>query len=209
MNQENIRDRFLHTLDHIERTAGKLEPLTGMRKDQPLRFADLHKLSEGLFLASWTDWEEFLRELFIEDLATDASGALRREVKVFRTKRASWRLADSIVGHPDAAKWIEWSEYAAVKGRADSLLGAGNRFSSAAINQENLARLKRIRNAIAHKSDHAWESFKDLARQTPFSLSDMRGITVGRFLVAHEWNGHTVLRESLTILQSNARALVP
>lgn len=209
MSQQKIRDELVTTLDHIERVWTKLQPLTGNRRS--LTFPDTHKLSEGLFLASWTHWEQFLRELFVEDLSWATGSAVRREVKKFRTKNAPERLAELVVGHPDTKKWIEWSEFSDVLNRANSLLGANNRFAAAGINQNDLTNLKRIRNAIAHKSDSAWESFRRLAQAAPFSLAanQMRGITVGRFLTAHQWNGMPVLRQSLQLVRANAQVLVP
>jgi hypothetical protein len=209
MNETKIRDEFTTTLDHIEGISTRLGPLTG--KGRPLSFADAHKLSEGLFLTSWTHWEQFLRQLFIEDLACTPDSALRREVKAFRTKNAPKRLAEAMIGHPDARRWVEWSEFNDVISRASSLLGPTNRFTSVSINQNDLGMLKRIRNAIAHKSDVSWDSFCKLVRAVPFSLTanQMKGITVGRFLIAHRWKGHPVLMESLSCLRINAQVLVP
>lgn len=71
--------------------------------------------------------------------------------------------------------------------------------------------MKRIRNAVAHKSDRAWDSFKLLVRAAPFSLTakQMKGITVGRFLVSHNWNSNRVILECFSIHRDNAMHLVP
>jgi hypothetical protein len=37
----------------------------------------------------------------------------------------------------------------------------------------------------------------------------MRGITPGRFLVAHSWNGQPVLRDAISLLDAAAHHLVP
>jgi hypothetical protein len=81
----------------------------------------------------------------------------------------------------------------------------------ALISQNDLAILKRIRNATAHKSDYAWDSFRNLAKTAPFSVtpSQMKGITVGRFLSAHKWNGRPVIQEGIRLLKANAQVLVP
>ena len=209
MSDTKIRDDFTDTLQHLESICDKLDPVTGGR-GRTFTFPDGHKISEGLFLSSWTHWEQFVRRLFVQDLATNSAGALQREVKQFRTKGAPMRLAESIVGHPDSRRWVEWSDYSDVVRRADALLGPSSRFA-ASVDQQKLALLRRIRNAIAHKSDKAWQSFRDLAKAPPFSLAtkQMMGITVGRFLIAHNWNGRPVIRESLHLLQHEARALVP
>lgn len=182
-------------------------------------FQTTNKLAEGLFLSAWTHWEEFLRKLFTEDLASLPKSALRHEVKQFRTKNAPARLAEIMLGHPDEYKWIEWSDFNAVMNRAATFLGAGSRFQTVtaapaggplALDENDLAKMKRIRNAIAHKSDYAWESFRKLAQAAPFSLtrSQMKGITVGRFLISHKWDSKPVLQESLARLQTNGQVLV-
>jgi hypothetical protein len=71
--------------------------------------------------------------------------------------------------------------------------------------------IKRIRNAIAHRNDRAWASFTRLCKDPPFSLTSpqMKGITPGRVLVAHSWNGQSILREAILVLESAAKHLVP
>lgn len=218
MTQASIRDDFVATLDHIDRVRTKLDTVTGLQKT--FSFPDQHKLAEGLFLSAWTHWEQFLRLLFKEDLTWLPTSSLQREVRNFRTKKAPDRLAESMIGHPDARRWVEWSEFGDVVARASVLLGTSNRFcvastslpgAPAPLDQNDLAILKRIRNAIAHKSDYAWDSFRKLAKGTPFSLtsSQMKGITVGRFLSAHKWNGNPVLEQGITLLKTNAQVLVP
>ena len=209
MSQIAIRDRFVKTLDHVNRICCKLSPVTGNGK--VFTFPESWKISEGLFLTSWTHWEQFVQQLFVADLASSRKGQLHRRVREFRTKRANAHLAQLIVGHPDTKRWIEWSDYNDVISRAGLLLGDGNRFSVTNINGNDLFMLKRIRNAIAHKSDRAWTSFLKLAKNEPFSLTakQMKGITVGRFLIAHDWNAQSVLKESIRLLKTNAHMLVP
>jgi hypothetical protein len=71
--------------------------------------------------------------------------------------------------------------------------------------------LKRIRNAIAHKSDKAWDSFIKLVSMQPFGLTpkQRKGITPGRFLSTAQWSGSTVIRHSLTTLEGAAKVLAP
>ena len=47
--------------------------------------------------------------------------------------------------------------------------------------------------------------------EPPFSLErpQMRGITVGRFLTAHYWEGQRVIDKSLDLFRENAEELVP
>jgi hypothetical protein len=82
----SLRTSLDGTLDHIGDVFNKLTSITSARGI--LRFPDLHKLSEGLFLSAWSHWEEFCRDLMIEDLAARQDGVLRSEIKKFRTKKA-------------------------------------------------------------------------------------------------------------------------
>jgi hypothetical protein len=209
MPQAEIKADFIQTLDHIGRVSQTLRAQSG--NGRPFTFPDEHKLCEGLFLSCWTHWEEFIRELLIEDLATDRRGLVRRDVRDFRVIRAPHRLAEAILFHPDhPEKFVEW-DFDNVRSRADTVLGPAHRFAVALPRIGDLALLKRIRNAIAHKSDRAWDSFLRLARAAPFALppAQMRGITAGRFIAAHQWNGSRVLDETVTILRGYANTLVP
>jgi len=211
MSQEALRDEFLGTLTHIGGVLTKVTHNCGPRGF--LSPPDLHKLAEGLFLSAWTHWEQFTHYLLVEDLATNPTSKLHRGVRQFRTAGASWRLANQMLSHPDhPQKFVEWSDYAAVLSRANEFLGAGNRFAATPLPRRgDLELLKRVRNAIAHRSDRAWESFLSLCRAAPFSIppARMKGITPGRFLVANTWNGQTVLRDALSLLEGAARHLVP
>ena len=113
--------------------------------------------------------------------------------------------------HPDANKWVEWSEVNNVIDRADLFLGASHRYGVLRAYKSDFETLKRIRNAVAHKSDRAWTSFRSLVKGPPFSLTSkqMRGITTGRFLSSHDWNGNKVLEEAITKLENAAKQLVP
>ncbi len=207
--QENLHDDLIATLQHIRAIGTTSRAQSG--NGRPFTFPDMHKISEGLFLSAWTHWEEFLRYLLVEDVCSSTSGILRSQVKQFRTKGAAWRLSERILSHPDPKRWVEWSDFADVIQRANTFVGTQNRFSVAAINQNSLSILKRMRNAVAHKSDRAWTSFIDLVKAPPFSLqpNQRKGITVGRFLSAHQWNGKAVLEESIDFLEASAHTLVP
>ncbi len=211
MSQQGLRDEFLGTLTHIESVLTKVTQNSGPRGF--LSAPDLHKLSEGLFLSAWTHWEQFTHYLLVEDLATSTTSKLHRGVRQFRTTGASWRLANQLLSHPDhPQKFVEWSDYASVLSRANEFLGAGNRFAATPLPRRgDLELLKRVRNAIAHRSDRAWESFLSLCRAKPFEIppARMKGITPGRFLVANTWNGQPVLRDAISMLDGAARHLVP
>ncbi len=210
MTPTELRDGYLDTLTHIEQAYSKLGINVG--RGHIFSFPDVHKLTEGLFLNAWTYWEGLLRDLLWIDLATDAHGILKGEVTKFRTKGAALRIAERILNHPDHPdRFAEWSDYGIVVKRADEFLGGGHRFASPLPQSEDIAKLKRVRNAIAHKSDKAWDSFVSLVRNAPFALApaQRRGITPGRFLYAHQWNGTTVMHNSLAVLRAGATSLVP
>jgi hypothetical protein len=211
MSQQTLRDEFLFTLNHISGVLTKVTQNSGPHGF--LSAPDLHKLAEGLFISAWTHWEQFTHYLLIEDLATSRTSKIHCGVRVFRTRGAAWRLANQLLSHPDhPKKFIEWSDYAFVESRANEFLGAGNRFSRTPLPRRgDLELLKRVRNAVAHRSDTAWNKFHSLCRNAPFSIppNKMRGITPGRFLVAQTWNGQPVLRDAILMLDAAARHLVP
>jgi len=211
MSHQTLRDDFLRTLAHIGSVLTKVTQNSG--PNGILSAPDLHKLAEGLFLSTWTHWEQFTHYLLVEDVATAASSKLHRGVRQFRTGGAAWRLANQLLSHPDhPQKFIEWSDYASVVSRANEFLGAGNRFAATPLPRRNdLELLKRVRNAVAHRSDRAWSGFVSLCRNPPFSIqpNTMRGITPGRFLVTHIWNGQPVLRDAISMLDGAAWHLVP
>jgi predicted YcjX-like family ATPase len=118
-----------------------------------------------------------------------------------------------LLSHPDhPQRFVEWSDYAVVVSRANEFLGQGNRFAATPLPRRGeLDLLKRVRNAVAHRTDRAWERFLNVCRGNTFliTLAGMRGITPGRFLATHQWNGQPVLREAISLLEAAARHLAP
>ena len=211
MSAADARDRYFESLDHIDSAYTKIKGMVG--RNGALTFPDVYKLTEGLFLNSWTYWEAFLRDVIWNDLATDATGVLLSDmaIKGKRTNGA-YRLAELILNHPDSPdKFVEWSDYSVVRKRAMALLSAGNRFTTPPPQLQDIEKLKRIRNAIAHKSDRAWDSFISLATSAPFGLTSIqtRGLTPGRFLYAHMWSGNTVMDTASATLRQAALTIVP
>lgn len=205
-----IRDEYIDSLNHIRSAYGKICGEVG--RGHLFSFPDIHKLSEGLFLSALTYWEALCRDLVVTDLAALSAGVLRSEVRQFRTKNAPFRLAERMLNHPDhPGKFVEWSSFESVVSRANEFLGSGHRYVLTQVEKQDLAKIKKIRNAIAHKSDKAWEDFSALIRGAPFNLTGVqcRGVTPGRFIYAHQWGGVTVMEKSLTALENAARTLVP
>jgi len=211
-NQEDLRDRFLATINHTRDISLKVTNHTVARGERIFVSPDQYKIFEGLFLTGWTYWEQFIRQLLIADLANLPSSILRNKVSNFRTTKANEKLAELLLDHPDAPdRWIEWSSISTIRKRADNYLGTTNRFSVLAPVQSDFKKLKIIRNAVAHKSDKAWIDFKDLITNTPFSLTpnQRKGVTVGRFLANHHWDTTIVIDKIFTIFETTSRNLVP
>jgi hypothetical protein len=211
MSQENLRDEFRNTLNHIGDVLSKITAQAVPHGT--LSESDLYTLAEGLFLFAFTHWEQFTRNLLIEDLATNPTSKLHTEVKQFSDPEAAKRLAVRLLNHPDhPRKFIEWSDYGDIVSRANEFLGAGNRFAATPLPRRNdLELLKRVRNAVAHRSDKAWTSFLNLCEDVPFSIppAQVVGITPGRFLIAHTWYGQPILRDTIVLLDAAACHLVP
>jgi hypothetical protein len=220
----HYRDEFIASINHIRSALTKV--ITNSGPTMVLSAPDVHKISEGLFLSAVTHWEELCQKLLICDLASDSGSLLRKDIKKFRTKSANLHLAESLVTHIDHPdRFYDWSDFGCICKRADVLLSSGHRFAapqaapgapkqstvlSNAVCDE-LAIFRRIRNAIAHKSDKAWSSFLKLVTDPPFQLQakQRKGITPGRFLVTQQWVGKVVLHHALDTLEAAAQQLVP
>lgn len=208
----DIRNAYYALIDRLTGVRTRILPVVGNQR--PLNFPDWHLLSEGMLLTAWTHWEELNRQLFIHDLATDAGGMLRKDVKAtgFRYKHSDARVAELVVDHPDPSRFIDWNRHEDVKKRADALLSPNHRFTLlVAPRTTTLADIKKVRNAIAHNSDSAWESFMKMVRNAPYSLTagQRKGLTVGRFLTSHTINGVSILEHYLQNLRDAAHDLVP
>lgn len=219
-----LRNEFVASISHIRSAASKVIANSGPTK--VLSAPDVHKISEGLFLSAVTHWEELCQMLLITDLATKSGSLLNKDIKTFRTKNACLRLAESMLSHIDHPNsFYDWSEFNRIVQRADNFLAPNHRFAPpilpAGAPQQNtaltsavvleLTMFKRIRNSIAHKSDKAWDSFMNLVKAAPFSLTanQRKGITPGRFLVSQMWGGKVVLHHTLDTLEAAAWVLVP
>jgi hypothetical protein len=159
--QTDLRKSLVDSLDHVDAAFGRLQKALG--KGKPLEFPDVHKTSEGLFLSAWASWEWFVRELMITDLVSDKRGFLLRRATAIRSSRATRELAVRVLGHPDEDAWIEWASMERVVDRADALLGSGHRFAALDPLKPGVNQLRKIRNAVAHKSDKAWEDFRTVS----------------------------------------------
>ena len=223
---QQLRDEFIASITHIRAATNRVIQNSGPHG--VLTAPDSHKIAEGLFLSSVTHWEEFCQALLVLDIATSAGSALRREIRGFRTSNAPQRLAELLMTHVDHPNGFhDWSEFSRICARADAYLAPSHRFAppppvppatkpphSTALPTavvDDLVRFKRIRNAVAHKTDKAWENFMSLIRGAPFNIApaQRRGITPGRFLVTQQWSGNIAIHHTFNTLENAARTLVP
>lgn len=221
-----LRTDLIKSVTHIRDVSNKIRANSGPHK--PLTAPDSHKIAEGLFLSGVAHWEEFCQALLTSDLALQSTSALRKDVRLFKSNAARDRLAEIVVSHLDHPNgFYNWSEFSKIHSRALSLLGTTNRFNvvmqpvppgtepknqpalSAFAN--DLTDFKVIRNAIAHKNDKAWEAFIRLVKRAPYSLtaSQRKGITPGRFVIAHSIGGNPILVHALNRIEQAAFVLVP
>ena len=223
---QQLRDEFIASITHIRDATSRVLQNSGPHG--VLTAPDSHKIAEGLFLSAVTHWEEFCQALLILDIATTPQSALLRDIKKFRTKNAPQRLAELLMTHVDHPNGFhDWSEFSRICARADAYLPANHRFAppppvppatkpphSTALPTvvfEDLIKFKRIRNAVAHKTDKAWESFMGLVKGVPFNMlpAKRRGITPGRFLVSQQWSGSIAIHHTINTPENAAKTLVP
>lgn len=223
---QQLRDEFIKSIAHIRAATTRVIQNSGPRG--ALTAPDSHKIAEGLFLSAVTHWEEFCQALLVLDIAVSAKSALRKEVRKFRTANAPQRLAELLMTHVDHPNGFhDWSDFSKICARADAYLPANHRFAppppvppapnppqSTALPKavvDDLAKFKRIRNAVAHKTDKAWDNFMRLVSQAPFNMApaQRRGITPGRFLVSQQWSGNIAIHHTFNTLENAARLLVP
>jgi hypothetical protein len=222
-----LRQEFVATVAHIRSAVAKVRTNSG--PGRVLTPPDSHKISEGLFLSVVTHWEEFTQALLISDLALLPSSALVREVRRFKSGAARDRLAELVTAHLDHPQgFYDWSDFAKVHTRSLTLLGPTNRFNvivppvppaiqpthRASLPPPTLAELieyKIIRNAVAHKTDKARDAFLRLVKRAPYNLlaGQTRGITPGRFVIAHNVGGVVILDRALNTYENAALLLTP
>jgi hypothetical protein len=112
---------------------------------------------ESLFLRAVTVYEEFCEEFFFKLLAGTVQYAKAKRIAPLIRECDTIR---EIVLQGD--KYLEWIPYDRIKRRASLYLKGGRPFSSLEeAEKDKISRITKIRNAIAHKSKNALETFKD------------------------------------------------
>jgi len=139
----------------LERTRLRFEDMLTSKR-VPKR--DVELVYEGLFLRAVVEFEDLLELRFFEILNGRLHGGKMRIKPKVSAKTASV-MRDIVHGGNDFVKWLPFKE---TETRAKRFLRGGRPFSL--LNDDDrskLARILFIRNAIAHSSDSARQSFLD------------------------------------------------
>ncbi len=146
---------FHNSLKNLDYTRKKMERLFSERR---IVKRDLESVYESLFLRAVTSFESFLEALFI---------AILREKVTYTGARVSVRIKTT----PKGAIWdillqrdqyLTWLPYNNTEDRAKLYLKDGRPFSDLTDgDRSTIMTITTIRNAIAHKSEHAMGQFRN------------------------------------------------
>lgn len=147
---------FQKRLIRLNATREKVEQLH--KANQILKF-DVEQIYSGLFLDAFVSFERYIEELFIGYLSgriTAVSAKVQTNI-VFRTNQL---VIDVLLS---GKSYVDWIPYDQTLKRADIFFKNGHPFTALTAQQKGVVlELHRIRNALAHRSDHAMEIFKRL-----------------------------------------------
>lgn len=213
--KEKLRNETLESIQHTCSVFLKAYQNSGGTK--VFDFSEMHKIATGLYLAIWTRWEEYCRQLLVLELIENEGSIILQRVKKFRTKKSASILANSVIEHIDHPdNFNTWSSFEVLLKRARKMVGDNNAFRNSGIDKSKLKYIYKIRNFIAHSSDKAKSDFMKLLSLPPFSLSlqQKQGITAGRLLcnqgTLNPLNPQeTVFISIANIIKGNIKLLVP
>jgi len=147
--------RFQESLTRIDITRSRMEKLYAKRR---ISLADLESVYEALFLRAVTGLEAFLEELFVAIL----SGKI-----VYPKARAQLRMhsisKEALIDvlH-QGGNFLDWLPFDKTEKRARIYLTNGRPFTDLDDGEKSMLKvITLIRNAIAHRSQHAISQFKD------------------------------------------------
>jgi hypothetical protein len=142
-------------LEAVEHTRQRMERLYGSKQ---IALRDLHTAYEALFLRAVVRFEAFLETLFIQILEGKTSYPAKRvQVKMSASSKSA--LMEILL---QDRKFLTWLPIQDTLKRANLYLKDGRPFEELDPNARNmLSTVTRIRNAIAHSSDHAADEFRD------------------------------------------------
>lgn len=146
--------KFQRSLQRLNNTRSRMEILFAARR---INRTDLDSVYEALFLRAVTSFESFLEDLFILILLGRVQYSQNR-VKVLMSASSKEALMQILL---QGNAFMNWLPFANVEKRARLYLKDGRPFTD--LNDGDKSQLKTItviRNAIAHKSDHALSEFE-------------------------------------------------
>lgn len=132
--------------------------MENLHRGNKINQRDISAVYEALFLRSVTSFESFLEELFIDILMGKAAYD-RKRVKPILSIRYRKDLIRILLQNE---RYMNWLPYNYTVDRAKIYLDEGRPFSDLSDGDRSLIKtISLIRNAIAHKSDHALDEFKN------------------------------------------------
>lgn len=146
-------DAFLRSLENLDYTRKKTETLYRRGK---ISRRDLHFVYEGLFLRAVAGFEVYLEDLFI--LILNGKSTYPKGTISLRVTPSSPQALRTVLlqGRP----YQKWLPYENTEARAKVYLDGGGPFSRLKQpDKDSLAKITKVRNAIAHRSPHAMSEF--------------------------------------------------
>ena len=154
--QRRLLKSLQHSLSGVERTRQRIESLYAVRQ---LVKRDLEMAYSGLFIRSMSSFETFVEDLFLAMLAgqtrrsTYSVKRLFPELRSFPTDRIRLLLLGD-------RKYFDWLPYYLTEKRAKSFLDGSTPFAALSeADKKALDKVVYIRNALAHSSSHARDTF--------------------------------------------------
>lgn len=160
---------FHRGLQNLDRTRNRMEEIH-VRGD--LLKTDIETVYEALFLRAITGFEAYLEQVFIAILLGKTTHPPTRAKALLKTSSKTDLMRILTRGND----YMDWLPYNKTELRAQTYLKGGRPFSELN-NGDNsmLADMTRIRNAIAHKSEHANKQFKlKVISELPLLKSERR-----------------------------------
>lgn len=140
----------------LDKTRGRIEKLYVSK--EIIKF-DVEQIYSGLYLDAFVSLERYVEELFIGYLTGKMAPASRRVIPLVTFK--THQLAKDVL--LSGKRYLDWIPYSTTRSRAEIFFHNGHPFSTLTSQQENLLEnLHRIRNALAHRSEHSYDVFSRL-----------------------------------------------
>ncbi len=146
-------DSLQRRIIRLDKTRGKLEVLFDEGR---ILKTEVEQLYSGLYLDAFVSLERYIEELFVGYLCKQITPPTR-DVKPKLSFQNSVLAREVILS---GKRYLDWLPYKFTKERAEIFFCGGHPFCTLTKTQENLLEeLHRIRNALAHRSDHSYDVF--------------------------------------------------